>query len=253
MLNPLDLSDRAIMVTGASSGIGRETSILLSQLGARVVLVARNLDHLNETLSLLEPKDHIVLPFDLSRTAAIPEWLRGSVSEIGPLSGLVHCAGVHLVRPLRMLRSEDYSMLMRVNVEAAIALVKGFRQRGVHVEGMSNVVLMSSVVGVVGEVGVAAYSASKGAIISLTKSLAMELAKENIRVNCIAPGQVATELTDRQRLLLTPEQFSHIEQMHPLGIGTSLDVAYACAYLLADTARWITGTTLIVDGGYTAH
>jgi NAD(P)-dependent dehydrogenase (short-subunit alcohol dehydrogenase family) len=154
--------------------------------------------------------------------------------------------------PLRITTGANLEELMRVNVTAAFALARAFRQKGVSSPG-SSLVFLSSVMGIVGQSGQTAYSASKGALISLTKSLALELSRENIRVNCVAPALVRTEMSNKMLQALTPDQVTQIEAMHPLGIGAPRDVANAIAFLLADTGRWITGTTLVVDGGYTAH
>lgn len=250
--NPMDLSGCTILVTGASSGIGRETAILTSRLGARLLLVARNQERLTRTLEQLEGTGHHMQVIDLAQTGQLLGWLKEMAREIGPLHGLVHSAGVHSTRAIRFLTEEALSEVMTVNVGAAVALVRAFRQKGVWATN-SSVVLISSVMGLVGQPGVAAYCASKGAIVALTKSLALELASDGIRVNCVAPGQVKTEMTDRQWEGLSTDQKAVIAAMHPLGIGTALDVANAIAFLLADTSRWITGSTLVVDGGYTAR
>jgi NAD(P)-dependent dehydrogenase (short-subunit alcohol dehydrogenase family) len=252
MISPMDLQQRTVVVTGASSGIGRATSVLLSQLGARVLLIGRNEKRLAETASQLSGEGHRVEPFDLNEVDSIAQWLKGLSSETGVLHGLVHCAGVHITRPLRFLSNDDVDGVMRINLNAAIGLAKGFRQKGVCQSGGS-IVLLSSVMALVGQPGVAAYAASKGAIAALTKSLSLELARDGVRINCIAAAQVETEMTEAMHQSLSPEQVAEIHAMHPLGIGTPLDVAHAVAFLLADTARWITGTTLVVDGGYTAH
>jgi 3-oxoacyl-[acyl-carrier protein] reductase len=252
-INPMDLTGRRILVTGASSGIGRETSILLSRLGANLVLVARRADALAETERLLEGNGHRSVPYDLTATDGIPAWMKTLAAGGGCLNGLVHSAGIHLTRPLRVLTQAHLDEVMRVNVGAAVALAKGFRQKGVVGEKGGSMVLLSSVMGLVGQPGVSIYAASKGALIALCRSLALELAREQIRLNCVSPGQVHTEMAQRQRETLTPEQSAAIEAMHPLGIGRALDVAYAIAFLLADTGRWITGSTLVVDGGYTAQ
>lgn len=252
MINPMDLKDRTILVTGASSGIGRETAILLSQLGAHLILVGRNLEQLSKTLFSLEGTAHQVYAFDLSAVDEIPRWMKEVISASGPLYGLVHSAGVQFTRPLRIMSSESIEELMRINVTASIFLAKAFRQKEVSVDSGS-IVYLSSVMGLVGQSGQSAYSASKGALVTLTKSLALELSRENIRVNCVAPAMVNTEMTEKMLELLTPEQIKQIEIMHPLGIGRPRDVANAIAFLIADTGRWITGTTLVVDGGYTAH
>ena len=141
---------------------------------------------------------------------------------------------------------------MQTNWSAAWLLAKGFRQAGVYATPGS-VVFVSSVVGMVGQPGLSAYASSKGALLALTKSLAMELVSEGIRVNSVVPGYVQTEMAQNLEKILTADQVEAIRRMHPLGFGTAEDVAHAIAFLLAVTGRWITGTALVVDGGYTAH
>lgn len=253
MRNPLDLTGRNILVTGASSGLGRSVCVLLSQLGASVVLVARNADRLQVTRSQMEGTRHFLKPFDVSQVETIPEWMRGLAGEAGRLSGVVHCAGVRFIHPLRVLQPDKWDELMRVNVSAAVALTKGLRHNLVRAE-RSSVVYLSSVMAFVGQQGLAAYSASKGALVSLAKSLALELASEGVRVNCVAPGNIRTEMTEQAaEELQSAEQVKAIDAMHPLGPGEPLDVANAVAFLMSDMSRWITGQTLVVDGGYTIH
>jgi NAD(P)-dependent dehydrogenase (short-subunit alcohol dehydrogenase family) len=252
MMNPMDLTGQTILVTGASSGIGRETARLISQLGARVVLVGRNEERLAETLRSLDGDGHRAELFDLSSADEIPRWLKSISASSGPLHGLVHSAGIIKLRPLRVLTSQTIEDLMGINVKAAISLAKGFCQKNVRTPSGS-IVFLSSVAGLTGQAGLAAYAASKGAIVALTRALAVELAGEHIRVNCVAPGLVTTEMGQGHLRLLTPEQGAALEAMHLLGFGSARDVSYAVAFLLAETARWITGTVLVVDGGYTAQ
>lgn len=252
-INPMSLTGRRILVTGASSGIGRETCILLSKLGAAVILVGRNAERLQQTTEQLHGQYHRTEIFDLAdRIEEIPAWMKTISSEIGPLHGLVHCAGAQLTMPMQSLRKQHIDNLMLINLTAAILLAKGFRQPGV-VSSSGSIVFIASVRGLVGEAAMATYAASKGALISLVKSIAIEYAYQGIRINCVVPALVQTEMFDQAREILTPEQVAAIVAMHPLGLGTSRDVANAIAFLLADTGRWITGSSLIVDGGYTAH
>ena len=252
MFNSTALADRTILVTGASSGLCRATCDVLSQLGARVIAVGRDEGRLIETAEQLEGNGHLVRPFDLSNVNDIPPWMKSLATDHGPLLGVVHSAGQHLARPLQMLKPDAVQELMQVNVTAGMMLAKGLRQRGVH-ESPASIVFLSSVMGQVGQAGVSAYCASKGAVDAMTRSLALELAPQGIRVNAVAPGQVETEMLDQQKQTLTAEQFDRIKAMHPLGLGQPEDVAHAIAFLLADTSRWINGTTLTVDGGYTIH
>lgn len=248
----MELTGRAVMVTGASSGIGRETAVLLSGLGARLILVGRREDQLALTLGALEGSDHRVEPFDLTDTDALPGWVKRISREAGPLHGMVHCAGNLIPRALRYLVQSEVDEALRITVGAGLGLARAFRQRGVCGPD-GRIVFLSSVMGIIGQPATVAYCASKGAIIAMSKSLALELAGEGIRVNCVAPGYVKTEMADRLREMMTPEQFDAIAAKHPLGVGKPLDVAYAIAYLLGETGRWITGTTLVVDGGYLAQ
>jgi NAD(P)-dependent dehydrogenase (short-subunit alcohol dehydrogenase family) len=145
----------------------------------------------------------------------------------------------------------DMEALMRVNYGAAFALARAFRRRTMHTDNAA-IVFLASVMATVGTPAVSAYAASKGALVALARSLAVELSP-SIRVNCVAPGVVETPMLEELRARLTTKQFEELDRMHLLGIGHPIDVANAVAFLLGDTGRWITGTTLVVDGGYTAH
>jgi NAD(P)-dependent dehydrogenase (short-subunit alcohol dehydrogenase family) len=241
MVNPMDLSERRILVTGASSGIGRQTSILLSQLGAEVTVSGRKQEELDRTMGLLEGSGHNAVAFDLNEPNRIPAWIKEQASVGGPYHGVVHVAGVLQTIPLRVLEASSLEETMRVNFQSGVMIARGFRQKGCRAQGQCSIVFLGSITGLVGDVGISAYSASKAAIMGVTRSLAIELAPESIRVNAVAPGIVQSEMWDKQKAALTVEQVAGIERRYPLGI-----------VLLADTGRWITGSTLILDGGYTA-
>jgi NAD(P)-dependent dehydrogenase (short-subunit alcohol dehydrogenase family) len=253
MTNPMDLRGRNVLVSGASSGIGRATAILLSELGACVVLVGRDSDRLQQTLSAMQPGGHRVEPFDLSRSEEIPKWMQSIAAETGPLHGLVHAAGKQAAMPIRFATESRVDELMRTNLYSAIMLARGYSHKSCRPADGGSIVFLSSVMAFLGKPAISVYGATKAALVGLTKSLAVELAPERVRVNCLAPGFVETEMFDQARAVMTDEQVTALQQAHPLGFGTARDVANAAAFLIADTGRWITGSTLVLDGGYSAQ
>lgn len=253
MTNPLDLTGKNILVTGASSGIGRETAVLLSQLGASIILNGRDVSRLESTLSELSPGSHQIAPFDLNQVEKISSWLLDLAGRTGKLHGLVCCAGISETLPIRFMTVQQAEIVMRTNWLAAYELVKGFQKRRVYAGSEGRVVLLSSILAHVGRAGLSAYASSKGALQALARTLAIELAREKITVNVVAPGLIQTEMKENLGRQLTDPQIQGFIAQHPLGIGQPQDVAYAVAYLMAVTGRWITGTVLTVDGGYTAQ
>jgi len=249
----LSLVGRRIVVTGASSGIGRATAVALSQLGASVIAVGRNPERLNQTMITMQPGGHSSYLLDLAENidalpGVVSEWARNH----GPFNGLVHCAGIEMTLPVRQMDAVSLDKIMRVNTGAALMLVKGMCQKG-NYDRPCSVVMISSVAALTGQAAHSAYSASKGALSAMSRSLAMELARKHIRVNTVCPGQVATEMDETVRAKLGSEKYESIIAAHPLGLGRPIDVAGAIAFLLSDASAWITGTDLIVDGGFTAQ
>ena len=251
MRNLTELTGKRILVTGASSGIGRETAVLFSQLGASVVINGRDEKRLDETFKALSGDGHRSAPFDLSECDQIGDWLRKVTGEFGQLHAAVHMAGIYGARPLKVADSKFVETILNTNVSISLGLVKAFRHKKVRAES-SSIVLAASVAGLVGQPAVSAYSASKGAIIAMTKSLAMELARENIRVNCVSPSMVVTEMTNEFEASFSPEQMEKIRERHPLGFGKPEDVAALNAFLVSDASSWMTGSNIVIDGGYSA-
>jgi len=249
--NPFSLADKRILITGASSGIGRACALECSKLGANVILVARRGDGLQRAKDLLAKGEHHIEIADLSVGEQLVGWCKDVSSRCGTIDGIVHAAGLSLTLPIRATTCEDVRSLMAINSDAAFFLSKGIRQRGVRAASCS-IVFIGSVMSLVGQPGLVAYSASKGALVSMTKALALELAREQIRVNLLAPGHVHTAMAAQVEAAIPPEAMSEIIRNHPLGIGSPEDIAHAAAYLLSDAARWVTGSTLVVDGGYTS-
>lgn len=250
--HPLSLAERRVLVTGAGSGIGRATTLLLSRLGARLVAVDVDTAALLRLQAELTGDGHAYEAFDLLNLDAIPEWMAGLAAG-GTLSGVVHAAGVQRIQPLRVLAPAEYRALLALNTEAALALARGFQKKTVADAAGGAIVFISSVMAACGSPGAAAYSMSKAALEGLARTLAVELAGRKIRVNCVAPGFVRTPMFDRVAAMWEPGQLESVTALHPLGLGEPEDVANAIAFLLADTGRWITGSVLKVDGGYTSH
>lgn len=240
-----------MVITGASSGIGLATAQLAAQEGARVALLGRREDRLKRATESLVGSGHTVREFDITNYDSIPALFEGLVAEMGPLHALVNAAGAHHVAPLRAETVQDANALLNTNVTATLMMTKGFRRKGVAGTD-SSVVLISSASAVRGEAGIATYAASKGALLSLARSLAVELARERIRVNAVSAGLVQTPLAERLHSAVGDEAWENAVAAHPLGIGEPEDVAHAILFLVSPVSRWVTGSTLAVDGGMTA-
>ncbi len=247
--NPMSLEGKRILVTGASSGIGRKTSIILSKLGAQVVLVARNRKRLEETYTTLHGVGHSIYEYDLEKLNGIPKLLKGITFEQGLLSGLFHCAGIETTLALNAIKEETIQSVFRTSVYASVMLAKGFNHKDVR-HKVSSLVFMSSVAGLTGIKGLTLYSASKAAVDGLIRVLAVELAAKNIRVNSVAAGLVKTEMYNALVERAPVEAIERKMKQNPLGFGDPEDVAMAVAFLLSDASKWITGTTMIIDGGF---
>ncbi len=249
--NPMSLTGRTILVTGATSGIGKATAIYLSKLGARVIASGRNQERLDQVMAELEGDGHIGRLFDLADLDAIVPWMKVLCAEIGPLNGIAHCAGVQATRPIQAVKPEFVMDVLTQNLGAALMLAQAFRLKACH-DSPASLVYCSSSAALRTAPGNVVYAASKGGIVSAVKGLGVELVRDGVRVNAVAPAMVDTPMSDQFRSILSEENFQRVVDMHPLGLGRPDDVAAAIAFLLADTSRWITGSILSVDGGFLA-
>ena len=253
MINPIDLSGKNIMVTGASSGIGKGIGILLSKLGANVIMVARNEERLKETYCELDPGDHSYYLLDLNNLDEIGGMICKVCSNGRKLNGLVHSAGISRTSPLQYLKMEDLNNIMSVNFYSFLELVKHFSKKKHH-DGGGSIVAISSISSRVGARGLTAYCASKGALESAIRTMALELAYKGIRINAISPGVIATPIYDGLKEIVNNKDFEdELKKRQFMGLGNPEDVAHAAAFLLSDASRFITGTSLVLDGGYLAH
>jgi len=247
----LPYAAKRALVTGSTGGIGTEIARELARRGAEVALVARREERLRELAAQIaaDGGKAVPLPCDLTDASALGElagWLR---QEWGRLDLLVNNAGKELILPLQILKPQQARELLEVNLVAAMEMTR--QCLGLFPPGAA-VVNVASAAGVRGSAGLSAYGASKAALIAFTRAVARELAPRRVRVNAVAPGIVKTEMSQRMLGKLTAAQVAALEAAHPLGFGTPRDVALAVAFLGSDEASWITGQTLIVDGGFTA-
>ena len=253
MYNPFSIEGKNILITGAASGIGRQCSIDFSKAGANVILLDINEEQLDITKSMCSPAvksySHKCNIVDVAGTEDV---VKVAVTESGPIDGMLYCAGVERTLPYNHLTDKDYQQIYSVNVIGATNLLKVLTKKNIRAEN-AKYVLIASITALVGRPGVAAYAASKGAIVSLVKTLALEMATKGLNINCISPGTILTPLMEKMMESLTEEQQAERKSGFPLGLGRSSDIANAAMFLLSDAARWITGQNIVVDGGYTSR
>lgn len=252
--NPFSLINKTIIITGASSGIGRKCAISCSNMGARVILLGRDIDRLNMTLEeMISPPQHLMFSVDLTDYENVKKTCESIFPQVGKIQGLINCAGISTTLPFNLVSPEKLDEFFHNNVHSAINLTRIVtKQSNISAEGAS-IVFVSSIMGVVGENGKSLYGMTKGALIAGSRSLAIELAAKKIRVNCILPGVVDSPMSKNAIYNRNEESLAKIRILHPLGLGQPEDVANACIYLLSDASKWVTGINLIVDGGYTAR
>ena len=252
MFNPFTLGGKTILVTGASSGIGRQCAIDCSRMGARVVAVARNQERLDETLSLMEGEGHRCYSYDLSAVEGIGELVGTIVADNGRLDGMVYAAGIEKTMPFKLLKPNDYEELLKINTISALEMTRGVCNfKNFSKLSGGGIVLIASITASIARGGTAAYSASKGALVSAARVLASELSYRKIRVNCISPGTVLTPMMQNYLEKLSEEDYNKRIGGFPLGLGETTDISNACIFLLSDASRWITGQNIIIDGGFT--
>lgn len=249
--NPFSLKGKKVVVTGASSGIGRQCAIDCSRMGAAVALVARNEERLNDTLRSLHGTGHICVKADLSIPHSVDSVAGQINTAFGKIDGVVNCAGISTTIPYKLVSREKLEEFFATNVYSSIELSRELSKvRSMNPGG--SVIFMASVMGCVGESGKALYSMTKGALIAAARSLACELSKRKIRVNCISPGAVLTPINENLPHMADPDRRKILEERHPLGLGQTSDISSGAVYLLSDSSRWVTGQNIVIDGGYTA-
>jgi len=245
-VDPFSLAGKRILVTGASSGIGRQIALSCAQMGAQLVISGRNAERLATTLAELEGDGHAQIAANLDKQEDIDRL----VAEAGLVNGLVHAAGISKLAPFRLISRAQLDETFSSNVYAPMLLTKGLLAKK-RIAPNGSILFVSAVASHVGPLASAVYSASKAALLGAMRTLALEVIKQGIRANCLAPGYVRTPMLEglNQGGGLIDE---HVD-LAPLGLGEPEDVAYAAVFYLSDASRWITRNYFIVDGGVTVQ
>lgn len=243
----ISLKDKYILVTGASSGIGRACAVLFSHLDARVILSSRNETKLKETLNLMKPNQHMVIPANHTIETEIQE----TVSQIPSINGWIHCTGKVLPVPIKFIQQKHIDDVMSVNYLSAIKFTTELLKQN-KLPANSSIVFISSISTIHPYFGGSLYISSKSALEGFAKTLAFELVNKKIRVNVLQPALVKTDIyTSTVEAAASAEEMKKYEAQYPLGIGEPEDVANMAAFLLSDVSKWITGTFIKMDGGLT--
>lgn len=237
--DPFRLHGKTVLVTGASSGIGRAIAVECARVGARIVVAGRDQGRLDETLAQLEGGGHTVFAGDLTD----PAQLDLLVSACGEVDGVVHVAGISALSPMRMLRESFMRNAMDNNFMAPLMLTQKLLYKKA-LRNQASIVFLSSIAAHTGTVGLSPYAATKAALEAMMRCLALEIAPRGMRANALVPGTVDTPM-----VRAAPDLLESQAKLYPLGVGRPEDVAYAAIYLLCDASRKVTGTELHLDGG----
>jgi NAD(P)-dependent dehydrogenase (short-subunit alcohol dehydrogenase family) len=244
--NNFRLQEKTILITGASSGIGKATALLCASLGAKCILSGRDDNRLNTVLNALTGENHVSIRADISDQADIKKLCEDSPN----LDGIIHCAGIIQLLPLRAISLGAFERMINVNLYAPFFITQALLKKK-KINESSAITFISSISGpIIGSKGNLMYSASKSAVNGMIRVLALELAEKKIRVNGVSAGMVKTEMWINDNMQVSTEQLSKDEEKYPLGYGEAEDVANIAAFLVSDAAKWITGSTIIADGGF---
>lgn len=245
-MNIISLQSKKIIITGAASGIGRETAIVASRQGAKVIMFDLSEEGLKETLSLLDGNGHVFYAIDLTDIDTISILIKEIITNVGLIDGLVHCAGISSRKPLNVLTKDGFSKVMDINFYSFVELVRQVCKKKHFSEGGS-VVVMSSISSIKGYKAKTEYCVSKAAVDAFVRCMALELADRKIRVNSVMAAEVLTPLALKAREMNQAVGASDFNA--PLGPSEPYEVANTIAFLLSDATRTITGTSILIDGG----
>ena len=249
-----ELEGKVALVTGGTSGIGRETAVLFAKAGARVVVAGRRETEGGETIELIRAVggDGLFVKVDVSRASEVDALVQKTVEKFGHLDIAFNNAGIEGVWvPIALQAEQDFDRTIAINLKGVWLCLKYEIRQMLKQRGGGAIVNMSSISGHIGSAGAAAYSASKHGVIGLTKTAALENAKSGIRINAVCPAAIETSMADR--LFGSPEVHKFVLSYHPIGrFGTPMEVAEAVLWMCSDRASFMTGQSLVLDGGFLA-
>jgi len=243
-MNSFDLSGKTILVTGASSGIGKQAAVTISNHGGNVIITGRNEERLQQTLSGLKKGDHKSIAADLKNPSDIDTLLE----QLPELNGIVHSAGITTHLPAKFIRQQDIDEIFDINYNVPVLLTAQLLKKK-KVLNNSSIVFLSSIATKYPYFGGSVYSSTKSAIEAYSRVLALELASKKIRSNCLLPSFVQTPMVEDAGKTISKDVLEKFEKMMPLGFGEPEDVANAIVFFLSDASKWITGTNLVLGGG----
>jgi NAD(P)-dependent dehydrogenase (short-subunit alcohol dehydrogenase family) len=244
-MTPFHLHNKLILVTGASSGIGQQIAISITEMGGKVICVGRDANRLNHTLDLLKSENNSAMVCDLTDSTQVSEM----VDRLPILDGIVNCAGMVKPFPIKFLSKQKIDETFSINYEAQVLFMTEITKQRQLNKGAS-LVFLSSISAQHPHKGGAMYAGSKAALEAFSKTLALEFYPQGIRSNCLSPAMVKTPMYDHAEKGASKETLDEHVNKYPLGVGTTEDVANAAIFLLSDASKWITGINITLDGGF---
>jgi predicted outer membrane repeat protein len=238
------LAGKSILITGATSGIGREVAIAISQLGGILIITGRDNKRLEETFSKLSGQNHMMFTADLTNKDEIVSL----ADNLPVIDGIVNSAGITAHLPSKFIAQDDITSIFRINYEAPVLLTARILKKK-KLRNNASVIFLSSIATKYPYFGGALYSGTKAALEAYSRTLALELAPKGIRSNCISPSFVKTPMVEGAGETISAEVLEKFEKMMPLGFGETSDVANAIIYLLSDASKWVTGSNMVMGGG----